>query len=434
VVVAHFLAMARVLALETPAVVAQRLSDLLLSFPSAAAGGVQWQTLVRKYNERYQANLNIAALGYESPLTAATTLLWDVVRFVDTQDTDNPVIGIEDRVALTPTANAPATWPSLYQVLVDIVHQNGMNDEGNADDKVSSILVSQLKPLLQRSWHNSFDEASLNYLTEEGTAVKVKKMKHLLQALLRWREERAAWKAAVQVAQNPLDTALEPKLELVPSKQHNDLLLRCVQTKPSAPRVFDACLQQSQHQMANNMCPFSDCNDDAQSFMQDLSHPVDMIQEIEMLRSENERLRQQNCILEKQSLDEVMRKALVEADSMADTWDDPSEPPPFQYWSKAFSPASSTGVPSDFGFSSGCMTPMSARSSSEPQSGTATPTVHGQMGPICTMVPMWVAIGDRCGIPRGVVQQACAIFEAHKELPSQLLRPAMSCPGEVRLC
>jgi len=297
--------------------------------------------------------------------------------------------------------------------------------------------VSQLKPLLQRCWHNNFDEASLTYLTEEGTTVKVKKMKHLLQALMRWREERASWKAAVQVGQNPLDTALEPKLELVPSKQHNDLLLRCVQTQTSAPCVHGACLQEGQHQIVKSACAPSECGDETQSSpesWESLDDPVEMMQEIAMLRSENERLRQQNCILEKQSQDEVLRKALLEADWMADAMDDPSEPPPFQYWSKALSPASSTGVPSDFGFDSGCMTPMSTLSSSNSVSGTATPRVQGGMAPICTMVPMWVAIGDRCGIPSGVVQQARAIFEAHKELPSQLLRPAMSCPGEVRVC
>merc|ERR1719272_2485131 len=120
---------------------------------------------------------------------------------------------------MTAQPGAPGTWPSLYQSLCMIINEQGTREEANGDEKVCSILVSQLKPLLQRHWHNSFDEASLGYLTEEGTPVRVKKMKHLLQALLRWREERVAWKAGSKGGQSPLDVALAPRLELVPSKK-----------------------------------------------------------------------------------------------------------------------------------------------------------------------------------------------------------------------
>merc|ERR1712070_1313606 len=191
----------------------------------------------------------MGALGFDSPMSAATAFLWDVLRLVDGEDTDNPVLAVEDGVAMTAQPGAPATWPSLYKALCEIVSQYGTQEEG----KVSSILVSQLKPLLQRHWLNSFDEASLSYLTEEGTPVRVKKMKHLLQALLRWREQRVAWKAQSQVGQSPLDAVLALELELVPSKKHNDLLLRCVQPGATTPFVYSQGLCEFQLQITQDV-------------------------------------------------------------------------------------------------------------------------------------------------------------------------------------
>merc|ERR550532_464658 len=86
----------------SPVLVAQRLSDLLQSFPAAAAGGVQWQTLARKYEERHSSRLDIAALGHSSALAAATALLWDVLRLVEREDADNPVVALDDTLALDP--------------------------------------------------------------------------------------------------------------------------------------------------------------------------------------------------------------------------------------------------------------------------------------------------------------------------------------------
>jgi len=98
-----------------PAVVAQRLCDLLLQFPSAALGGVQWRVLVKKYEERYSTQLKIGNLGHSSPIAAATALLWDVLRVVDTSDPDNPKLGVEDAVVLTPRPGFMGSWPSLYR-------------------------------------------------------------------------------------------------------------------------------------------------------------------------------------------------------------------------------------------------------------------------------------------------------------------------------
>jgi len=47
-------------------VIAQRMCDMLLTFPASAAGGVQWQVLVQKYEERFGTRLDITALGHSS--------------------------------------------------------------------------------------------------------------------------------------------------------------------------------------------------------------------------------------------------------------------------------------------------------------------------------------------------------------------------------
>jgi hypothetical protein len=187
--------------------------------------------------------------------------------------------------------------------------------------------------------------------------------------------------------------------------------------------------------MVPEVSSHSDCQD-----MQSISDVADepsteLLNEIAQLRAENEKLRSKHCFLEQQSQEEMMRRALCQAELIGDALDDPSEPPPFEYRYKMTSPSGSTGVPSDFGFGSGCATPLSLTSGPCSMSGTATPTSSAsQIGKMCTMVPVWFTMGDPCAIPSGVVQQNRAVFEGNKDLPSQLLRPAMSCPGEVRLC
>jgi len=158
--------------------------------------------------------------------------------------------------------------------------------------------------------------------------------------------------------------------------------------------------------------------EDVESIPESLSSSADLQSEIALLRSENARLRGKNCFLEQE---DMLQKALSEAELMSDLLDNPSEPPPFVYWGDVVSPSCSTGVPSDYGFGSGSATPRSVGSCSQFQSGVATPTalgMPGQPGQVCSMVPVWFAMGDRVGIPCGVVQQARAIFECHKALPS----------------
>merc|ERR1712166_968595 len=97
------------------------------------------------------------------------------------------------------------------------------------DAEQPSLLLSQLKPLLQSHWHSNIDE-QWGYLDSKGTSVKTKKMKHLIQSILNWRNQRVGWSLKNKFTQ--IDEALVDELELVPSSKHNDLLLRLVAPVP----------------------------------------------------------------------------------------------------------------------------------------------------------------------------------------------------------
>jgi len=426
---------------ESPAAVAKQMSDLILCFPAAAVGGVRWSALISKYNERHSTTLDVSRLGHSSPLAAATALLWDVLRVVDTSDPENPVLAVEDCVAMTAQAGASATWPSLYQSLCQIVSENGSNAEEDVHiegDKISSaILVSQLKPLLQRHWHSDFDECSLSYLSEDGKPVRVKKMKHLLLALLQWREQRVGCQVANK--DNELDKALGPQLELVPSKKRNDLLLRCVWPRVSSPSASSASSASSatgasssrilsehvESCMPGQSMPTAD-NCDSSTIS--TSGSTDLMQELEMLRAENASLRSKNSMLECQAQDDVFQKRAFDIpadlptfEPIMDVWGDQFEPPAFEYCGSGcvVTPSNgssrSTAVPSSVVFTPGELTPSIA----------ATPTMwvwDGQSGQVCSMVPMWYVMGDRGlhDVPSGTVQQAVTTFEndGNKVLPS----------------
>lgn len=221
-------------------VVAQRLCDLLLSFPSAAIGGVQWRTLAQRYEVTYGCKIDAASASLggaaASPLSAATALLWDVLRLVDKEDTDNPVVAVEDAVAMQPRPGFLGTWPSLYSTVCSMVLAHGVAEHdddrgrGGAPARVVAhwLLLSRLKPLLVDHWHASFEESHLGYLSDEGTFVRLRKMKHLVQAVLRWREQRVVWRTAVGGKGTSLDEAVASRLELAPAQRQNDLIIRLV--------------------------------------------------------------------------------------------------------------------------------------------------------------------------------------------------------------
>lgn len=412
----------------SPATVAQQMSELLLCFPAAAIGGVQWKTLVRKYEERHSASLDLASLGHSTPLAATTALLWDVLRVVDSEDTDNPIVAVEDSVALTPKPGSAGSWPSLYQVLCEIVLEHGMGCD--------EILVSQLKPLLQRHWHSTFDEGSLGYLTEEGTAVKLKKMKHLLQALLRWRHQRLAWQAG---RKGPVDKALEKELELVPSKRHNDLLLRfkeamiTVEEIPESRDSFapplrrtlwsDAAEEEEEERAADTLflssCQEAEVSSSPSSVLS--SPSAAMEEEIAALRAENARLRAENegtmqlQVVPKKPISQLPQVILQEG-----LLDDPFEPPP-QVWSQSWGPCASPTASTMDSFSCySSSTEGTPIAGSLVPSGATTPVPQlAPVGQVCTFVPVgWFAMDGRGEIPNGLVQQAKTVFERHTAIPN----------------
>ncbi|CAK9069021.1 Uncharacterized protein SCF082_LOCUS34643 [Durusdinium trenchii] len=463
--------MARTVLSPSPATVAQQLSDLLQCFPAAAIGGVQWKTLLQKYEERHSTRLDLNALGHASPLAATTTLLWEVLRIVDSEDGDNPVVAVEDSVALATRiqralriehANAhqlgmemgtrteavqnekdvfsAQAWECRLLAItlsgrvevevlkgccatffvstarsmrtrspVDPVDPepdgdglgrcavNGTVRRRSLEEGQKAILVSQLKPLLQRNWHNTFDEASFGYLTEEGSSVKMRKMKHLLQAkfgrermlepaLLRWRGQRLAWGGR---SSRQMQDALEHELELVPSKRHNDLLLRLTPGPMTSGPVSVAmtpvpgCPNILPEDEAAEASPDWSSRASTGSTMSSAVHEVD---ELAALRAENEKLRSRNIALESTIRDQDCpypvpisdwprrigigahgpgRKATVQCEALPENlFDNPFEPPPQVWHSASASPTASTVAHSGFGsevgtpMGSGCVTPV----------------------------------------------------------------------------
>jgi len=413
-----------------PLAVAQRLTDLFMQFPSAAVGGIQWRVLARKYEERHATRLDLSNLGHASSLAAANTLLWEVLRLVDTEDIDNPIVAIDDSVALTPHPGSMASWPSLYVALCDAVQSSGtvqLESEENGEG-VRCLLLSQLKPLLQSRWHANFDENGLGFLSEEGSYVKMKKMKHLVQAVLRWRDQRVEWSRSRAAKMTGADKVLMPHLELVASKKHNDLMLRYVPCVVS--RQADVLLESSQNALVpNSHSSMSSSTSSPRSGMEE---------ELAFLRAENAKLRSRNEMLTHEQFDvsdmasetsshEMFAPVTFLPESMVEVFDDPYEPPPQKLqWTSSSMSVASTGT--------GRSTPSHSWSHSSvatPASMTPVPSsdVAGCMTPTsglgCALVPMWFslvpsasgAFGDRSMIPTGIVQRFRSQIDASDSAP-----------------
>jgi hypothetical protein len=399
-----------------------------MQFPSAAVGGIQWRVLARKYEERHATHLDLSSLGHVSPLAAASTLLWDVLRLVDTEDIDNPIVAIDDSVALTPHPGSMGSWPSLYVALCDAVQSSGTIQLEHEEDAggVRCLLLSQLKPLLQSRWHANFDENGLGFLSDEGSYVKMKKMKHLVQAVLRWRGQRVELTQSRAAKMAAVDRVLIPHLELVASKKHNDLMLRYV---PCVRCQDDLILKSPQDALVPS--PQSSVASSSNS-----SPRSGMEEELAFLRAENAKLRSRNEMLTHEQFDvsdmtseaschESFVPMTFLPESMVEVFDDPYEPPPQKLqWTSSAASVASTGT--------GCSTPLSWTHSSvaTPASMTPVPSdVPGCMTPTsglgCALVPMWfslvpsasVAFGDRSMIPTGIVQRFRSQIDASGSAP-----------------
>jgi hypothetical protein len=398
-------------ACPSPAVIASRLSELLLGFPAAAAGGVQWQVLARTYKERYGAPLDLSALGHSSPLAAVSALLWDVLRVVDREDMDNPVLGIEDGVALIPQPGLLACWPSLYQAVCEAVRKHGFLEAEAGQGGASCLLLSNLRPLLERTWHPNFDEGTLGFRNEEGRFVKLKKMKHLLIAVLQWRGQRLAWQASQGSGRrSPLDDILASSLTLIPSKRHNDLMLRC-SSGSEALESQGLLLEKTLDAVSSGKYSGA-------------------------LKREVGRVREQSSDLQAKS--EQLQRGHEEIapwspfpQLAADIFDDPFEPPPeASKWCgtsesglSRVSTVDFDDLDSRFTYSGGSVSNFTSSWHSSCHSAVASGMASPALAPaeLYAFVPMWMPInqvmqssacfGDVSVIPNGIVEAARQQFE-----------------------
>jgi len=410
---------------QSAAVVAKRLCDLLLTFPASAAGGVQWQVLAKKYEERHAARLDVTVWGHSTALGAASALLWDVLRLVDSEDVDNPVVAVEDGVALLPQPGLLGCWPSLYQAVSNIVLEHGAPGTSS-----SSMLLSQLRPLLERNWHANFDETGMGFRSQEGTFIRLKKMKHLLTAVIRWREDRQSWRKSTGSSPADVDQALLHKLELLPSIRHNDLVLVCSCSSNSTPSLsaltvatWSPPLNNDTKDSASSICR-SRHSRVSSSSASSSTGSMDLQMEVERLRAENQELRVQN--LQMQGTTSIEPLVAPEPQLPGDLLDDPFEPPPQKsFWlpQGCFSDCGSTGADSEKAYTA---TPMSdagrsvsfsfsSQCTSSCASGLTTPRqneFYQNMTPVWfPMMPMPARSFDVSIIPSGIVQSARQQFE-----------------------
>jgi hypothetical protein len=436
-----------------------------MRFPAAANGGVRWTVLVKKYEERYSTRLNIASLGHSDPVTAATTLLFDVLRLVEHNQTC-PVVAAEDAHVLTPRPGLMGSWPSLYQTLCTVVTSSGAVEPsplpGGADDAggaprglVRSLLLSKLKPLLMTHWHPEFDETNLSFFNEDGTVGRVKKMKHLVTAVLRWRDERVAQRRgrSPQASRRAaIDDALAYRLELVPSTAHNDMVLRCF---PPTEAEAVAATEKAEAAVA---CPatspdllsiqtfcrdgeswWQQSQDSAAEEASERCAPVteklkdeNMEHELAKLRAENQELRCMNeeLVRREHSSDSVAQSAQFQTPCKQTGppiipeigFDDPFEPPEQCWRQSACSTPLSTALGSTSFSNIDLFSGTASHASATPMSSFAYPDGHSEdMTPagmqagglseqFCALMPVW--FDHRCVIPTGIVDRFRSQFES----------------------
>lgn len=447
----------------------RQLLELLLSFPAAAVCGVRWKVLARKYHELHGESVDLGQSEHSSPVDAIVSLFQpDTLWVVDAEDSSNPSLGIQDGVALDAHPGLLGCWPSLYRALCKIVLEHGTAESDQADmegDKsnqvVASMLLAQLRPALRTHWHAKFDEGAMGFRDEDGTFKRMKKLRHMLQVIFKWREARQLWRQSCGLARSELDDAIAPELEIVPSQRHKDLLLRCtthIDLEREAEPVKDgASLLSTSEEIPVEVDVSPKSAESSVDCIPSMPSAVLELQlEVERLRAENRKLRARNTFLEEQctfSIPEDMRCTLAIPESgmsppsspgrrvlPAETFDfdddtgfldDPYEPPPQKCCFKQDRAPSrqSRLSSSDFGGSTdfgGSMWP--ANFSDRPSactsaniSGSTTPAKRSPFArPGCTYVPMWFPFmnaGAQSGfdvaiIPSGIVRNVCAQLES----------------------
>mmetsp|Transcript_52700 Transcript_52700/g.140559 ORF Transcript_52700/g.140559 Transcript_52700/m.140559 type:complete len:411 (-) Transcript_52700:357-1589(-) len=377
---------------ETESVISQRLTELLMQFPSSAIDGVQWRVLAKRYEQRFYGPLDIKSLGHPSAFSAATTLLQNVAR-VD-GSADNPILSLVDTVALSPRSGCIGSWPSLYVALCAAVQLSGTNEE--AQPGVRSLLLSRVKPLLQQQWHAHFDETTLLCVNEQGGTLKLKKMKHLIVALLRWRDQRRALLVKEGRAPSLVDEALARNLEVNFANSQKDMTLVC-----------------DFHEDESTVCGVSSAQEEDSG---ELLSEVDFKEPAGNIMESTAEV---SCLSESPMSDEGLLSGRMIPPSFHEVFDDPFEPPPQKGWTAVcFSQKSFWSDPASFSsldaFEIDC---DSTHSTMTPISHADEPCVsHTDVH----MKSMWIpfrpgTFGDRGEIPNGIVERVRSKFESSGE-------------------
>jgi len=140
----------------------------------------------------------------------------------------NPVVAVEDELALSPQPFSMASWPSLYAVLSSMV--SGV---------AAGLPLSQVSVLLEHRWHREFDEANLVYFDDAGARAEVADLQKLVQLMLDWRRQRLTWQKTSGMQCLAMGEALATDLELVNGENIGDPVLRRCATdvKSDAPKA-----------------------------------------------------------------------------------------------------------------------------------------------------------------------------------------------------
>ncbi|CAE7242514.1 unnamed protein product [Symbiodinium sp. CCMP2456] len=218
-----------------------RLRDLLLRCPCAALDGIRWSVVCKVYADRYQGGPLIGA----SALDAAKTCLADLATF-DEAASGDARLRLREEAALSAGKDGQlGCWPLLLQRLGEIVRNHGSAQPlqgteaehiGTSTGEVLGVLLGQLKHLLSRYWDPAFEDRGLSFFNEVGQFVHLRKMKHFLAELLKWRARRRELVLNKALPPSAIDEALGDQLMLVASQRHNDMVLCC----PASPTVMPA--------------------------------------------------------------------------------------------------------------------------------------------------------------------------------------------------
>lgn len=304
------------------------------------------------------------------------------------------------------------------------------------------LLLAKLRPVLESRWRAKFDDGIWAYLTAEGIRVRPKKVKHLVQDILAWRQQQAPATA----------------LELVRAANRNDWMLRlCCEGDPvvDAARASEAigvqCREatwraQSEPAATVGRRCAEECAERAsfRTMAKMRRQCAEETAELARLRAENASLR--CCNEELQQLGEAMhaqqrgvphsacaaepllcvREGSNDNVSLVQTslMDDPFEPPPQASRSWEFAETNTTNVST---CSPSCGTPLSPgytlqhEASSYAPSGAMTPML--MTGQACFLMPVWFQ-----AIPSGSVQRMSSQLHS---LPSVHLGTSARVPGIV---